>query len=376
MKLRQTLACLALAGALFSCDKKSSTVNSNEISISGKITHPDSLGVVTLEKLTSHFPEVIDTLATGSENTFSYKLMYKHPGFYRLNFYNTQYVNIVADGYDLNITADGDNPQGKATVKGSPSMDLLRAADEKLKTFGKEAQEIRNEYVEAQNSGDQKAIKASEKKFEALQKKVKEEILQIVKQEQIGLAALQLMGLFDPNEDFEIIEATAKNLNKDYPNVPMVQEFVEHVKQTKKLLVGQMAPEIRLPDAKGDTLALSTYKGKYVLIDFWASWCRPCRMENPLVVELYDMYQSKGFEVFGVSLDTDKKAWEKAVEEDKITWAQVSDLKGFQSVAAEEYQVNAIPATFLIGPEGKIIAKNLRGDALKAKLKEIFSEKK
>lgn len=137
-------------------------------------------------------------------------------------------------------------------------------------------------------------------------------------------------------------------------------------------LIGSPAPEIALPNLVGDTLRLSELKGKYVLIDFWASWCGPCRRENPNVVRVYNMYKDKGFEILGVSLDRSRAPWEKAIEKDGLTWLHVSALNYFNGPAAKTYGVNAIPHTVLIDPDGKIVAKNLRGKSLADKLAQIF----
>jgi peroxiredoxin len=135
---------------------------------------------------------------------------------------------------------------------------------------------------------------------------------------------------------------------------------------------GADAPDIVLPDVNGKTVKLSDFKGKVVLVDFWASWCGPCRMENPNVVRMYNAYKDKGFEILGVSLDKDRNAWLEAIQKDGLRWTQVSDLKYWQSDAAKLYNVTGIPYTVLVGKDGKIIEKNLRGPALDAKLKEIF----
>ena len=141
------------------------------------------------------------------------------------------------------------------------------------------------------------------------------------------------------------------------------------------LIPGMEAPDIVMTDRDGNTRKLSDLRGKVVLIDFWASWCRPCRMENPNVVRLYRRYLSKGFDIFSVSLDNNRDAWLKAIEDDHLTWSNhVSDLRGWSSAAGRLYGIQSIPATVLVGRDGKILARNLRGEELENKLKEIFAE--
>ena len=138
--------------------------------------------------------------------------------------------------------------------------------------------------------------------------------------------------------------------------------------------IGAEAPDFTLKDVNNEAVSLSSFRGKYVLIDFWASWCGPCRVENPNVVEAYNHYKKENFTILGVSLDRDKDKWTDAIREDHLTWTQVSDLKGWNSEAADIYNIHSIPANFLIGPSGKIIAKDLRGEALTSKLDEIFQD--
>ncbi|WP_341835048.1 TlpA disulfide reductase family protein [Chitinophaga pollutisoli] len=132
------------------------------------------------------------------------------------------------------------------------------------------------------------------------------------------------------------------------------------------------APDFSQADPQGKMISLSSFRGKYVLIDFWASWCGPCRMENPNVVAAYNRFKDKNFTIFGVSLDEDKSRWLQAIKQDKLTWPQVSDLKGWGNEAAAMYGVRGIPQNFLLDPEGNIIAANLRGEALERKLEEIL----
>lgn len=142
-----------------------------------------------------------------------------------------------------------------------------------------------------------------------------------------------------------------------------------------KTAVGQPAPLFSMADSDGEMINLTDFKGKYVLIDFWASWCGPCRKENPNVVSAYRKYHDKGFEILGVSLDTKKDAWLSAIKADDLTWNHVSDLKGWANAAAAVYGVKSVPASFLIGPDGKVVAKDLRGEELHKKLESILAGK-
>ncbi len=141
----------------------------------------------------------------------------------------------------------------------------------------------------------------------------------------------------------------------------------------KRSAIGQPAPLFTMNDVTGNAVNLSDYKGKYVLLDFWASWCGPCRAENPNLVKMYNKYKQEGFDVLGVSLDDDKTKWLQAIKGDHLTWIQVSDLQGWKNKAAKMYGVHAIPANYLIGPDGKVLARNLRGSDLRDKLKDIFN---
>ncbi|MBV6655247.1 MAG: TlpA family protein disulfide reductase, partial [Mameliella sp.] len=146
------------------------------------------------------------------------------------------------------------------------------------------------------------------------------------------------------------------------------------IEQVKALMKGGTAPDFSQNNPDGEALSLSDFKGKIVLLDFWASWCGPCRRENPNVVKVYEKYKDKGFEILGISLDRGREKWLQAIEADGLTWPQVSDLKGWQNEVALLYGVRSIPHTVLIGKDGEVIANKLRGPALEAKLAEILGE--
>ena len=153
-----------------------------------------------------------------------------------------------------------------------------------------------------------------------------------------------------------------------------VAKVQNQINQVKSFMIGGEAPNFSQNDLAGNPIELSDFRGKVLLVDFWASWCGPCRRENPNVVKVYNEYKDKGFEILGVSLDRQKERWEKAIETDGLTWQHVSDLKGWQNEVAKLYSVRSIPHTVLIDSEGKILARNLRGPQLEMKLKEIFGD--
>lgn len=182
-------------------------------------------------------------------------------------------------------------------------------------------------------------------------------------------------NMLNADKNFELLADIAEDLKEEMPNSPYTKQLVSQVEQKEALSKGKEAPDIEMNNPQGNKMALSDLRGKVVLVDFWASWCKPCRIENPNVVKTYKKYKDDGFTIFSVSLDKNKKKWLQAIEKDNLEWDyHVSDLKGWKNRAAQKYNVSSIPATFLIGRDGKIIAKNLRGDKLEKKLAEVFEE--
>lgn len=182
-----------------------------------------------------------------------------------------------------------------------------------------------------------------------------------------------IIPLFSQN-DLEYSKALCNRFISEYPNSSIAKQLKAELPKSASN-IGDEVPNITLADVNGKTVSLISLKGKIVLIDFWASWCGPCRVENPNVVAAYNLYKDKGFTVFSVSLDSNKDQWLAAIAKDGLTWPNhVSDLKGWQSDAAKLYSVKGIPATFLIDREGKLIAMNLRGEELQAKLAELLNK--
>ena len=190
--------------------------------------------------------------------------------------------------------------------------------------------------------------------------------------------------VLDPEKDFEYFVMVDSSLGILYPESDAVQDLHRQVSElrrkmqveamsTSRLGTGAMAPEIALPDPDGDTILLSSLRGKYVLLDFWASWCPPCRRENPNLVKLYEKYHEKGFEIYQVSLDRNRDAWLRGIKDDGLYWTHVSDLGYWNSVVVPVYNIEGIPMSFLLDKQGRIMARDLRGELLEQKLKQIFN---
>ncbi|WP_324678912.1 TlpA disulfide reductase family protein [Hymenobacter sp. GOD-10R] len=186
------------------------------------------------------------------------------------------------------------------------------------------------------------------------------------------VAAYETTLLMRDGKQRTFIDSMTTAFQRNLPASRYTKMLAAYQQKTVSTTVGQLAPEIKLAAPDGKKVALTSLRGKYVLVDFWASWCGPCRQENPKVIKLYEKYKDKGFEIYSISLDDSRDKWVKAIAADGLPWKQVSDLQGWKSVAGTAYGVDAIPQTFLIDPKGFIIARNLRGPDLEAKVASLL----
>jgi thiol-disulfide isomerase/thioredoxin len=174
----------------------------------------------------------------------------------------------------------------------------------------------------------------------------------------------------------EQVDSLYAQLPQEFQKGPTANKFNEKLEKQRKLSYGKPAPEFIQPDTSGIPVALSSFRGRYLLIDFWASWCGPCREENPYIVKAFSKYKDKGFHVLSVSLDqkNGKERWLKAIRDDQLTWTHVSDLQFWGNAVAVKYNIESIPQNFLLDPAGKIIARNLRGESLEKALEQIYKQ--
>ncbi len=345
--------------------------HSGEITIRGKINKVGT-GNVYLEQINGSSLSIVDTMTVNTDGTYFTKYRPDEPGYYRVNFYDAQFVMLLLADEAIELNVDGDTQAGWFEVKGSTPMSQLTELERLVKEFNTAAGELDEQFRVAYTSKDQQKMEELRKQFEASQGNLNKNLKQSIRNMGSSLALLQAISYLDMDNDFPFIDSVANVVDKNIPDYQIKRDFIQRIDQLRRLSVGAFAPEIELPDTQGNMFRLSSLKGKYVLIDFWAAWCGPCRRENPNVVKLYQKYKGSDFEILGVSLDRKKEDWVKAISDDGLTWKHVSDLLYFNSKAARDYQIDAIPATYLIDREGKIIGKNLRGKSLEDKLAELF----
>ena len=245
-----------------------------------------------------------------------------------------------------------------------------------LAPFKKETENLNNAYKKAQGN-DALQVKIR-KQFDELAPKKEKAQIDFIKSHGNSVVSLNMIrSSFNPQTDPPKARMLIGMLSKDLQESKPAERFLAGVKQIKIVKIGDAAPDFSMKNPKDEMISLSSFKGKYVLLDFWASWCVPCRKENPNVIKAYNQYKDKNFTVLGVSLDggTDGKTkWVDAIQKDGLPYEQVSDLLGSGNAAGIMYQVDQIPMNFLIDPSGKIIARNLRGSELTDKLAEVLSK--
>ena len=374
IKMKYTILVLSLTSLAFSSCNTGSYVK-------GTITNAEGEQAV-LEQLTPTSVVGLDSMMISEDGEFKIATTIAEPGFYRLRLGANNYVILqLAPDEQVELTGNALDFYKSYELKGSAGSEAVRELDRFMRANYEQTDSLRQHFAQLRTETNADSLmKTIEPLFNAKQAEKIKFVYDFITKNKGTLATLSAVQSLDPKEHFDKFEEVGKALAESLPKSEYVTTFNARLTDMKaqqqaaqRTTEGGLAPEIAVLDPNDKPIKLSDFKGKVVLIDFWASWCKPCRMENPNVVKMYDRFKNKGFEIFGVSLDQNKEAWLQAIKDDKLTWKHGSELKFWQSSFVPVYSLEGIPMTFLVDAEGRILAKGLRGEALEKKLEEILA---
>lgn len=322
-------------------------------------------------------PIILDSGTLKSNGSFQLRGMGKEEGLYRVVIENGPDVLLVNDNKSIKLQMDLNNYRAYQ-IQGSPASESLHTLfeDYRGKDSALYATFMQLDTLQKQNATDS-ALSIVRDQRDAQIKIMNTMVSAFINESNSAAARYYALGMASrtmKQEDLLVLANASFDKFKEHSGLAKIKSLlaVQQPAAPKYPLLDQTAPEINLPDVNGKPFLLSSLRGKYVLVDFWASWCKPCRMENPNVVEAYQNYKDKNFTVLGVSLDQSKNNWLQAIQADKLSWTHVSDLQYWNNAVAQLYRIQSIPANLLVDPNGKIIARDIRGEELQRKLKELL----
>lgn len=390
--MRRLINAVLAVMVLVSCKNSKSK---NQFEVDGTITNGIS-STIYLEEVPMATMQriVVDSSTIGKDGKFSLHANSDQESVFNLRLAGGTYpfTSIINDvskiSVDVFFSADGKQTLERYEVKGSHTSQQLK--DFMYKFTGLE----RDLYVNRQRADSLRKANSSDSLIASLESQnskdsehIRNYLLETLNQSNNPSLTMFALGYYQStanNPAFkteplsnEQVTQIVDDLAKKFPShngIALIKKTLDNEMESAKGWVGKSAPEIDLPDVNGKEVKLSSFKGKYVLVDFWASWCKPCRFENPNVVKAFNRFKDKNFTILGVSLDKEKSDWLQAIQNDGLTWTHVSDLKEWQSPVVDLYNFGniGIPFNVLVNPDGKIIAQELRGPALEAKLEEVL----
>lgn len=366
--MKKLLVIASVALTLASCSSKGYKIEAN---IEGATDQ-----MVVLKGMQDNELVALDSVMM-TEGTFQFEGSLEVPDIYAIDF-STPEDRLILFLENSNVTITGNiDSIMSSDIAGSAIQDLFMEFNKTQEEMSAPLMEIQQKFQQAAMEGSltpemEQELRAQ---FTAENEKMVAAVKDFVTENNTSVLSAYITLTQLANQiSFEELEAIVSAFPKDIQKSPFVVALNEKVNVEKLTAIGQPFIDFTHPDADGNLVTFSSVTGEnYVLIDFWAGWCTPCRRENPNLVNLYNQYKDKGFDIFGISLDRRKQEWLDAVEEDGLKWTQVSDVSGWDNAIAKMYGVQSIPSNLLIGPDGKIIAKNLRGEDLANKLAELFN---
>lgn len=363
---------LMMSAFLFSCK------DNTAFTISGTIKNASGLKKVYLAQAdsTAQF-KIVDSASLNDDGGYKFKRAATYVNVYKLKADTAQF-NLVAQNDDaIELNTDLSDSRRAYMVSGSDASEKIKAFDDFSKAYIDRNNKVVAEFREKSQKDSEQPDSLLKIYMPVFQKNLADysgAVLKFIDDNKGSLTAFYAATALDAVTYEQQLIAYADRIkgNVELTKNPMVQNFIRAMNKAKLLAIGHEAPNFTIGSIDGKQVKLSDYNGKYVMVDFWASWCVPCRQENPNVVKQYQKFHSKGFNVLGVSLDKDKAAWQKAISNDHLEWTQTSDLKSFEGTTEQLYHIEAIPSNFIIDPQGNIIAKNIRGADLEAFLNKII----
>ncbi len=373
MKLYRKLHFLSIA-FLFLIFNSCSTKNNNSFIISGSISNleTDYIILSQIENIQTKKTILIDTLKVNKRGKFN-AVYFLEPTIYSLTFDNKKTLQLAIDK-GQHITIEG-NSSEDLIVSGSSDTELLNAYEtfrkaslKRLVTTVRDSiKNLKTQQVNEQKITELRTLEVENYKIHL------NELVQFVKENMGTSIAIYPTSTRWNNENLVVLEEITTNFQEAHPNLEITKKLLDRVQLLKKTSIGNTITGIKIPDQFNNLIELDSIKGTYTLIDFWASWCPPCRTESTLLNNIYTTYSSKGFNIYGISLDSNKERWLKALKTDNRIWTNVSTVEGFNTAVAKEFGITSLPTNFLINADGKIVASNLHGEKLKAFVEQLYN---
>ena len=351
--------------------------NKDSFSITGRIINSGGVRKIYLLVADSAGIQMTDSTTLSENAEFTFKGTSAYPVRYKLRIGSSVYDLIVQNGETVNFLTDLKDPEHKATITGSTESTYLQEWGAINDRYSARSQQVLDRYQEAlQRPGINKdsVLKVYTPLYEAATAELAEQAIRFAKRHKNSLAGFYAITSLDHKKYETALIKYADEMRPYFKNDRSVLRFLKEMDDVKPVSVGQKAPEFQSATMEGKKISLSNFKGQYVMIDFWASWCPPCRQENPNLVKLYQKYHRSGLQIIGVSLDTEPAEWQQAIKADGLRWMQLSDRERFDGPTEKRYHIEAIPANFIIDPKGTIVAKDLFGADLERFLAGLFDK--
>ncbi len=379
--MKQVYLFLFSALGLYACESantKAKPLLDSSFVITGTITSVDTGKILGFQLFSDNTPT--DTIRLDKDGHFTIKGMATEPLMGNIFCINATESNriqplslFVEPGITTTVASTTLANLSTAKVEGGNSNNEVREIESIISSYSKKMDALKDSFKIAYQSGNQSAFALIQDKALKLSQEMRMSVFDYAKEHpKSHAAAFYAFRFLSPEINGDVVSKVYEAFDATIKKSLYAQKIQEVLNVNKRTAIGSTAANFTLPTPEGKKIQLSDFRGRYLLLDFWASWCGPCRQENPNVVKAYQMFKNKGFTVLGVSLDEDADKWKEAIQEDKLNWTHVSDLHGWKSDCVALYGIEAIPSNFLLDKEGKIIAKNLRGKDLEDKLAEIL----